>query len=110
MEYGESTDVGKVVGGPYEIFAGRDASRGLAKQSFDADMLSDLSGPIDTLEDLTKADWENLKDWEGESCPWELGWGLMYGVVQVILITSIFSAGESSSFIRVPRAATDEVR
>ncbi|KAI5479136.1 cytochrome b5 [Pseudohyphozyma bogoriensis] len=51
-------------GGPYANFAGRDASRGLAKQSFDEDMLTPVTEPIDSLEDLTPADWENLKDWE----------------------------------------------
>ncbi|TNY22206.1 cytochrome b5-like heme/steroid binding domain-containing protein [Rhodotorula diobovata] len=51
-------------GGPYATFAGRDASRGLAKQSFDADMLSPLDAPIDPLDDLSKAEWDNLRDWE----------------------------------------------
>ena len=40
-------------GGPYQNFAGRDASRGLACGSFDEDMLTeDLQGPLDKLEDL----------------------------------------------------------
>src|SRR6185437_15566101 len=40
-------------GGPYENFAGRDASRGLASHSFDEDMLTkDLDGPLDPLNDL----------------------------------------------------------
>lgn len=52
-------------GGPYAIFAGRDASRGLAKQSFETEMLTPLDEPIDDLKDLTTADWDNLKDWEG---------------------------------------------
>lgn len=50
-------------GGPYGNFAGRDASRGMAKQSFDlcmshADpaMLTPLDQPIDTLEDLTDSE------------------------------------------------------
>ncbi|GAA5935130.1 cytochrome b5-like heme/steroid binding domain-containing protein [Sporobolomyces koalae] len=51
-------------GGPYEIFAGRDASRGLAKQSFETDMLTPLDQPIDALEDLSKSEWENLVGWE----------------------------------------------
>ncbi|KAK0636617.1 cytochrome b5-like heme/steroid binding domain-containing protein [Bombardia bombarda] len=52
-------------GGPYENFAGRDASRGLAKGSFDEDMLTkDLDGPLDTLADLTKEDFEALQGWE----------------------------------------------
>jgi membrane-associated progesterone receptor component len=41
-------------GGPYENFAGRDASRGLAFGSFDEDMLEDL-------DDEQK---EALKGWE----------------------------------------------
>jgi len=50
--------------GPYGNFAGRDASRGLAKQSFDEDMLAPIDGPIDPLDDLTPSDWDNLRDWE----------------------------------------------
>lgn len=53
-------------GGPYEIFAGRDASRGLAKQSFEEDMLTGLEEPIDDLKDLTKSEWDNLLGWESE--------------------------------------------
>jgi len=52
-------------GGPYGNFAGRDASRGLAKQSFDESMLTPLDAPIDDLSDLTSSEWSNLKDWEG---------------------------------------------
>ncbi|KAF7712342.1 Cytochrome b5 domain-containing protein [Penicillium ucsense] len=52
-------------GGPYENFAGRDASRGLAHQSFDEDMLTkDLSGPLDDLKDLDEDQLENLQSWE----------------------------------------------
>ncbi|KAH8591596.1 cytochrome b5-like heme/steroid binding domain-containing protein [Bisporella sp. PMI_857] len=52
-------------GGPYENFAGRDASRGLAFGSFDEDMLTkDLEGPLDKLEDLGRDEWEALKGWE----------------------------------------------
>ncbi|EPS29774.1 Damage response protein 1 [Penicillium oxalicum] len=52
-------------GGPYENFAGRDASRGLAHQSFDEDMLTkDLSGPLDDLKDLDNDQLENLQSWE----------------------------------------------
>ena len=52
-------------GGPYENFAGRDASRGLAKGSFDEDMLTkDLQGPLDKLDDLDKDELEALADWE----------------------------------------------
>lgn len=52
-------------GGPYANFAGRDASRGLACGSFDADMLTeDLGGPLDKLEDLEAEQLEALRDWE----------------------------------------------
>lgn len=52
-------------GGPYENFAGRDASRGLACGSFDEDMLTkDLRGPLDDLKGLGKDEMEALKDWE----------------------------------------------
>ncbi|KAF9352085.1 hypothetical protein BGX34_000185 [Mortierella sp. NVP85] len=49
--------------GPYGNFAGRDASRGLAKNSFDKEMLVPLDGPIDKLEDLTDDEREALSDW-----------------------------------------------
>ncbi|KAJ5584506.1 uncharacterized protein N7459_004306 [Penicillium hispanicum] len=52
-------------GGPYENFAGRDASRGLAHQSFDEEMLTkDLSAPLDDLKDLDADQLENLQSWE----------------------------------------------
>ncbi|KAL9096664.1 MAG: hypothetical protein Q9165_001152 [Trypethelium subeluteriae] len=52
-------------GGPYENFAGRDASRGLACGSFDEEMLTkDLEGPLDTLEDLGPEEMEALQGWE----------------------------------------------
>jgi len=52
-------------GGPYANFAGRDASRGLAKGSFDEDMLTkDLDGPLDTLANLTPDELEALQGWE----------------------------------------------
>jgi len=52
-------------GGPYENFAGRDASRGLAHGSFDEDMLTkDLEGPLDTLQDLDAEQVESLNGWE----------------------------------------------
>ncbi|KAJ1566258.1 hypothetical protein HK096_002001 [Nowakowskiella sp. JEL0078] len=50
-------------GGMYGNFAGRDASRGLAKNSFDLSMLSDPEGPIDKLEDLDEEEWQSLRDW-----------------------------------------------
>ncbi|KAI5805534.1 cytochrome b5-like heme/steroid binding domain-containing protein [Peziza echinospora] len=58
-------------GGPYENFAGRDASRGLAKGSFEAEMVVtgtvDEEGKvrgIDGLEDLGEVEREALREWE----------------------------------------------
>ncbi|KAI1846776.1 hypothetical protein JX265_004745 [Neoarthrinium moseri] len=52
-------------GGPYENFAGRDASRGLACHSFDEDMLTkDLDGPLDKLDGLGEEEFESLRGWE----------------------------------------------
>ena len=52
-------------GGPYENFAGRDATRGLACQSFDEEMLTkDLNGPLDDLKGLNADQLENLQGWE----------------------------------------------
>ncbi|KAK5072004.1 Dihydrodipicolinate synthase [Lithohypha guttulata] len=51
-------------GGPYENFAGRDATRGLACQSFDEDMLTkNLDGPLDDCSDLGADQLENLQGW-----------------------------------------------
>lgn len=50
--------------GPYGNFAGRDASRGLAKQSFDTEVLTPADSEIDKLEDLTDEERENLSEWE----------------------------------------------
>lgn len=52
-------------GGPYSNFAGRDASRGLAKNSFDVDMLTAVDQPLDLLEDLDEEEKRSLKDWAG---------------------------------------------
>lgn len=51
-------------GGPYENFAGRDASRGLAKNSFDLDCITPLDKPIDDLKNLTPGEVESLDSWE----------------------------------------------
>jgi len=51
-------------GGPYSNFAGRDATRGLACQSFDEEMLTvDLDGPLDKCDDLGAEELENLQGW-----------------------------------------------
>ena len=50
-------------GGPYGNFAGRDASRGMAKQSFDLEMLTPLDKPIDPLHDLTPMEVNNMREW-----------------------------------------------
>ncbi|OAP59366.1 hypothetical protein AYL99_06664 [Fonsecaea erecta] len=51
-------------GGPYENFAGRDATRGLACQSFDEEMLTkDLDGPLDPCDDLSPEQVDNLNGW-----------------------------------------------
>ena len=39
----------------------------MAKQSFDPEMLTALTEKIDPLDDLTKSEWDNLRDWEGWS-------------------------------------------
>ncbi|CAG8502731.1 5804_t:CDS:2 [Diversispora eburnea] len=51
--------------GMYGNFAGRDASRGLAKNSFDLEMLTPIDQPLDTLEDLTEEEINSLNDWHG---------------------------------------------
>ncbi|CCA66353.1 related to membrane steroid binding protein [Serendipita indica DSM 11827] len=48
-------------GGAYGNFAGRDASRGMAKQSFDMEMLTPVDQPIDKLEDLDQTEIDNMK-------------------------------------------------
>ncbi|KAJ3888308.1 cytochrome b5-like heme/steroid binding domain-containing protein [Lentinula edodes] len=49
--------------GMYGNFAGRDASRGMAKQSFDIEMLTPIDQPIDKLADLQQDEIENMKGW-----------------------------------------------
>lgn len=51
-------------GGPYENFAGRDASRGLAYNSFDPSVLTPIDQPLDTLLDLSAEEKESLDNWE----------------------------------------------
>ncbi|KAL5480452.1 DAP1 [Sanghuangporus weigelae] len=49
--------------GPYGNFAGRDASRGMAKQSFDTEVLTPIDQPLDKLEDLAPSEIENMNGW-----------------------------------------------
>lgn len=49
--------------GMYANFAGRDASRGMAKQSFETDMLTPIDQPLDKLEDLAPDEIENMRGW-----------------------------------------------
>ncbi|KAH3664317.1 hypothetical protein WICMUC_005845 [Wickerhamomyces mucosus] len=50
--------------GPYSNFAGHDASRGLALNSFDFDTIRSWDQPIDDLNDLTDEDKDALNNWE----------------------------------------------
>ncbi|KAJ8075935.1 Dihydrodipicolinate synthase [Marasmius tenuissimus] len=49
--------------GMYGNFAGRDASRGMAKQSFDKDMLTPVDQPLDKLTNLAPDEIENMRGW-----------------------------------------------
>ncbi|KAI0337867.1 cytochrome b5 [Trametopsis cervina] len=49
--------------GMYENFAGRDASRGMAKQSFEEEMLTPIDQPLDKLEDLKPDELDNMHGW-----------------------------------------------
>ncbi|EGX54263.1 hypothetical protein TWF173_006185 [Orbilia oligospora] len=50
-------------GASYSLFAGRDASRGLAKGVLDQSLLTPLDQKLDTLEDLTADERETLQGW-----------------------------------------------
>lgn len=51
--------------GPYSNFAGHDASRGLALNSFETEHVRGWNEPIDDLKDLTDIERESLDKWEG---------------------------------------------
>ncbi|KAF2157200.1 cytochrome b5 [Myriangium duriaei CBS 260.36] len=52
-------------GGPYENFAGRDASQGLAKGSFDPEMLTeDLNAKLYDVGQLDEGEMDALRGWE----------------------------------------------
>lgn len=50
-----------LAGSPYGVFAGRDASRGLATFSLTEDVLKD---EYDDLSDLTSMQMESVREWE----------------------------------------------
>ncbi|KAJ2399498.1 Dihydrodipicolinate synthase [Coemansia sp. RSA 2559] len=53
-------------GGPYNVFAGRDASRMLATQSFDEGITEEeLDSPIDKVDDLSEDDQDSLASYVG---------------------------------------------
>jgi len=47
--------------GPYGVFAGRDASRGLAQFRLDKDAIKD---EYDDISDLTDVEKESVREWE----------------------------------------------
>ncbi|XBW35844.1 hypothetical protein QEN19_001416 [Hanseniaspora menglaensis] len=49
--------------GPYSNFAGHDASRGLATNSFDIEVIKDIDDEIDNLEGLSEQQIEALNGW-----------------------------------------------
>ncbi|KAL2916326.1 bifunctional endoribonuclease/protein kinase ire1 [Polyrhizophydium stewartii] len=72
-------------GSMYENFSGRDASRGLAKNSFELDMLSPIDGPIDKLADLAPHEREALAEWKH----FYLGKGSTTSAGDVLIVATI---------------------
>ena len=62
--------VSTFIGGPYGVFAGRDASRGLATFSLTEDVIKD---EYDDLSDLNSMQMDSIREWEmqfqGENSP-----------------------------------------
>lgn len=50
--------------GPYSNFAGHDASRGLALNSFEENVIPGIDDPLDDLSDLSKGEKNSLQGWE----------------------------------------------
>ena len=50
-----------VLGGPYSLFAGKDASRALGKMAVDKTLIKDDD---DDLSDLTSAEMDSIREWE----------------------------------------------
>ena len=51
--------------GPYSNFAGHDASRGLALNSFEMENIRRWDEPIDDLQGLNESELKSLDNWEG---------------------------------------------
>lgn len=51
--------------GPYSNFAGHDASRGLALNSFELENIKNWDEPIDDLKDLSELELKSMDNWEG---------------------------------------------
>ncbi|KAH8556919.1 hypothetical protein BGW37DRAFT_416514, partial [Umbelopsis sp. PMI_123] len=70
----------------------RDASRGLAKNSFDLEMLTDDDKPIDKLEDLNKDEWDSLREWEQHFANKYLLVELRIRILQLLTVTDLMKA------------------
>ncbi|KAJ1915504.1 Dihydrodipicolinate synthase [Mycoemilia scoparia] len=87
--------------GPYGIFSGRDASRGLAKGELDKSLLTDINAPIDKLDDLSVSEIDTLESWmtffEGK-----------YPVVGKLIDESAVVAGTSSDAAAATSTTTEK--